>query len=59
MVVAKRESQNPFLKFIQARKNKTQIQAISFQIKPRAVFGFPYLMIELFYIGEPVVQTDG
>lgn len=36
-----------------------QILAISFQIKPRAVFGFPYLMIELFYIGEPVVQTEG
>ena len=32
---------------------------ISFQIKPRVAFGFPYLLIELFYIGMPVVRTDG
>ena len=32
---------------------------ISFQIKPWVAFGLPYLLIELFYIGMPVVQTDG
>ena len=32
---------------------------ISFQIKPRVAFGLPYLLIELFYIGVPVVRTDG
>ena len=32
---------------------------ISFQIKPWIAFGFPYLLIELFYIGMPVVRTDG
>ena len=32
---------------------------ISFQIKPWVAFGLPYLLIELFYIGVPVVQTDG
>ena len=32
---------------------------ISFQIKPRVAFGLPYLLIELFYIGMPVVRTDG
>ena len=32
---------------------------ISFQIKPWAAFGLPYLLIELFYIGMPVVRTDG
>ena len=32
---------------------------ISFQIKPWVAFGFPYLFIELFYIGIPVVRTDG
>ena len=31
---------------------------ISFQIKPRVAFGLPYLLIELFYIGTPVVRTD-
>ena len=31
---------------------------ISFQIKPCVAFGLPYLLIELFYIGMPVVQTD-
>ena len=31
--------------------------AISFQIKPWVAFGFPYLLIELFYIGAPVVQA--
>ena len=31
---------------------------ISFQIKPWVAFGLPYLLIELFYIGMPVVQTD-
>ena len=31
---------------------------ISFQIKPWVAFGLPYLLIELFYIGIPVVQTD-
>ena len=33
--------------------------AISFQIKPWVAFGLPYLLIELFYIGMPVVLTDG
>ena len=33
--------------------------AISFQIKPWVAFGLPYLLSELFYIGMPVVQTDG
>ena len=33
--------------------------AISFQTKPRVAFGLPYLLIELFYIGMPVVRTDG
>ena len=32
---------------------------ISLQIKPWVAFGFPYLLIELFYIGIPVVRTDG
>ena len=32
--------------------------AISFQIKPCAAFRLPYLLIELFYIGMPVVRTD-
>ena len=32
---------------------------ISFQIKPRVAFGMLYLLIELFYIGIPVVGTDG
>ena len=32
---------------------------ISFQIKPGVEFGLPYLLIELFYIGMPVVRTDG
>ena len=32
---------------------------ISFQIKPRVAFGLLYLLIELFYIGIPVVGTDG
>ena len=32
---------------------------ISFQIKPWVAFGLPYLLIELFYIGVPVVRTDG
>ena len=31
---------------------------ISFQIKPWVAFGSPYLLIELFYIGRPVVRTD-
>ena len=31
--------------------------AISFQIKPWVPFGFPYLLIELFYIGAPVVRS--
>ena len=31
---------------------------ISFQIKPSVAFGLPYLLIELFYIGMPVVRTD-
>ena len=31
---------------------------ISFQIKPWVAFGLPYLLIELFYIGMPVVRTD-
>ena len=34
-------------------------QAISFQIHPWVAFGLPYLLIELFYIGVPVVRTDG
>ena len=33
--------------------------AISFQIKPWVAFGLPYLLIELFYIGIPVVRTVG
>ena len=33
--------------------------AISFQIKPWVAFGLPYLLSELFYIGMPVVRTDG
>ena len=32
--------------------------AISFQIEPWVAFGLPYLLIELFYIGMPVVRTD-
>ena len=32
---------------------------ISFQTKPWVAFVFPYLLIELFYIGMPVVRTDG
>ena len=32
---------------------------ISFQIKPLVAFGLPYLLIELFYIGMPVVRMDG
>ena len=32
---------------------------ISFQIKPWVAFGSPYLLIELFYVGMPVVRTDG
>ena len=32
---------------------------ISFQIKPWVAFGLPYLLIEVFYIGIPVVRTDG
>ena len=32
---------------------------ISFQIKPWIAFGLPYLLIELFYIGMHVLQTDG
>ena len=30
---------------------------ISFQIKPWVAFGLPYLLIELFYNGRPVVRT--
>ena len=30
---------------------------ISFQIKPWVAFGLPYLLIELFYNGRPVVPT--
>ena len=33
--------------------------AISFQIKRWVAFGLPYLLVELFYIGSPVVRTDG
>ena len=33
--------------------------AISFQMEPWVPFGLPYLLIELFYIGMPVVRTDG
>ena len=29
------------------------------KIKPWVVFGLPYLLIELFYIGMPVVRMDG
>ena len=32
---------------------------IFFQIKPWVAFGLPYLLTELFYIGIPVVRTDG
>ena len=31
---------------------------ISSQIKPWVAFGLPYLLIELLYIGMPVVRTD-
>ena len=31
---------------------------ISFRIKPWVAFGLPYLLIELFYIGMPVVLKD-
>ena len=31
---------------------------ISFQIKTQVAFGLPYWLIEIFYIGMPVVQTD-
>ena len=35
-------------------------RAISFQIKPWAAFGLPYLLIDLFYIGVPVCgRTSG
>ena len=27
--------------------------------KPRVAFGLPYLLIDLFHIGLPVVRTDG
>ena len=33
--------------------------AIFFQIKPWVAFGLPYLLIELFDIGMPVVRTGG
>ena len=33
--------------------------AISFQIKPWVAFRLPYLLIELFYIGMPVVRSVG
>ena len=33
--------------------------ANSFRIKPWAAFGLQYLLIELFYIGMPVVRTNG
>ena len=32
---------------------------ISFQIRPWVAFGLPYLLIGLFYIGMPLVRTDG
>ena len=32
--------------------------AISLQIKPSVAFQLPYLLIELFYIGMPVVRTN-
>ena len=32
---------------------------ISFQIKPWVAVGLPYLLTQLFYIGMPVVRTDG
>ena len=28
-------------------------------LKPCVAFGLPYLLIELFYIGMPVVRKDG
>ena len=34
-------------------------QAISFQIQLWVAFGLPYPLIELFYIGMPLVRTDG
>ena len=33
--------------------------AISFRIKPYVAFGLTYTLIQLFYIGMPVVRTDG
>ena len=54
---------------ITAKKNTTLLlfflskspgsHANSFQIKPWVAFRFPYLLIELFYIGMPVVGRDG
>ena len=32
--------------------------SISFQIKPRVAFRLPYLLIDLFFIGSPVLRTD-
>ena len=32
---------------------------VSFPIKRRVAFGLSYLLIELFYIGMPVLRTDG
>ena len=32
--------------------------SISFQIKPRVAFRLPYLLIDLFFIGIPVLRTD-
>ena len=32
---------------------------ISLQIKPWVAFGLPHLLMELFYIGMPMVQTGG
>ena len=48
-----------------AEKDKTLLlffpskSPISFQIKPWVAFGLPYMLIELSYIGMPVVRTDG
>ena len=34
-------------------------QVVSFPLKHRVAFGLSYLLIELLYIGMPVVRTDG
>ena len=48
-----------------AEKDKTLLFVFFFlkvraaMLKPWVAFGLPYLLIELFYIGMPVMRTDG